>query len=74
MTEDITTHETTMTIETFPLPLPPTADPSEFKDFGREVKGVHPGRLTDEEFEEIEQLLYKVCITVTSSLLPCLSE
>ena len=49
-----------MAIETVPLPLPPTADPSKFKDFGREVRGVHPGRLTDEEFKEIEQLLYKV--------------
>jgi hypothetical protein len=59
--EDIT-HETTMAIEAVPLPLPSTADPSKFKDFGREVRGVHPGRLTDEEFKEIEQLLYKVCV------------
>ena len=51
-----------MAIETFPLPLPPTADPSKFKDFGREVRGVHPGRLTDEEFKDIEQLLYRVCV------------
>jgi hypothetical protein len=49
-----------MAIETVPLPLPPTADPSKFVDFGREVRGVHPGRLTDEQFKEIEQLLYKV--------------
>ena len=50
-----------MTIEVLPLPLPPSADSSKFKDFGREVRGIHPGRLTDEEFKEIEQLLYKVC-------------
>lgn len=43
-----------------PLPLPPSADPSKFTDFGREVKGVNPGALTPEEFKEIEQLLYKV--------------
>ncbi|KAI0721179.1 Clavaminate synthase-like protein [Fomitopsis betulina] len=42
-----------------PLPLPPSADPSKFTDFGREVKGVNPGALTPEEFKEIEQLLYK---------------
>ena len=61
-TKDIITYDIAMAIETFPLPLPPTADPSKFKDFGREVKGVHPGRLTDEEFKEIQQLLYKVCV------------
>ena len=60
-TEDTTAHESIMAIEVLPLPLPPSADPSKFKDFGREVKGIHPGRLTDEEFKEIEQLLYKVC-------------
>ena len=59
-----------MAIETFPLPLPPTADPSKFKDFGREIKGVHPGRLTDEEFKEIKQLLYKVCVIPNSSSFP----
>lgn len=51
-----------MAIEVLPLPLPPSADPSKFTDFGREVRGIHPGRLTDEEFEKIQQLLYKVCI------------
>lgn len=64
----ITFPETAMTIETVPLPLPPTADPSKFEDFGREVRGVHPGRLTDEEFKEIEQLLYKVPVP---SPIPC---
>lgn len=59
--QNIAICEGIMAIETLPLPLPPSADPSKFKDFGREVRGVHPGRLTDEEFEQIEQLLYKVC-------------
>lgn len=67
-----------MAIEILPLPLPPSADPSKFKDFGREVKGIHPGRLTDEEFKEVEQLLYKVCISqvlsISSCLLPVCSE
>lgn len=65
--KDISFPETTMAIETVPLPLPPTADPSKFKDFGREVRGVHPGRLTDEEFKEIEQLLYKVRVVPSIS-------
>ena len=50
----------TMAIAVAPLPLPPSADPSRFADFGKEVKGVNPGALTPEEFKEVEQLLYKV--------------
>lgn len=49
-----------MAIDVAPLPLPPSADPSKFVDFGREVKGVDPGQLTDEQFKEIQELLYKV--------------
>ena len=49
-----------MAIEVVSLPLPASADPSKFKDFGREVKGVNPGTLTPEEFKEIERLLYEV--------------
>ena len=48
-----------MTIEVAPLPLPPSADASKFADFGREVKGVNPGDLTQEQLEEIKELLYK---------------
>src|ERR1700753_3005703 len=58
-----------MVIEVVPLPLPPSADPSKFRDFGREVRGVHPGKLTDDEFKEIEQLLYKVCAAASVSLM-----
>ena len=49
-----------MAIEIAPLPIPPSADASLLKDFGREVKGVHPGALTPEQFKEIHDLLYKV--------------
>lgn len=57
----ITAHSTnTMAIEVTPLPLPPSADASKFADFGREVKGVNPGSLTDDQFKEIADLLYKV--------------
>ena len=51
-----------MAIEVAPLPLPPSADPSKFAEFGREVRGINPGTLTPEQFKEIEELLYKVCI------------
>lgn len=53
-----------MAIELTPLPLPASADASKFVNFGREVKGVHPGKLTLEEFKEIEELLYKVRIVL----------
>src|SRR5258707_7500656 len=38
----------------------------------REVKGVHPGKLTPEQFHEIHDLLYKVCnfICVTCKFPP----
>lgn len=50
-----------MAIELLPLPLPASADPSKFVDFGREVKGVNPGTFTPEEFKQIQEALYKVC-------------
>jgi hypothetical protein len=49
-----------MTIDLLPFPLSATADTSKFIDFGREVRGVHPGKLTPEEFSEIREALYKV--------------
>lgn len=49
-----------MAIELVPLPLPASADPSKFVDFGREVKGVNPGSLSPELFEEVKDALYKV--------------
>jgi len=48
-----------MAIELTPLPLPASADPSYFVDFGREVKGVNPGELTPAQFAEIHDALYK---------------
>ncbi|KAF9225265.1 Clavaminate synthase-like protein [Gyrodon lividus] len=48
-----------MAIELTPLPLPTSADPSKFVDFGREVKGVNPGTLTPAQFVEIHDALYK---------------
>ncbi|KAG8853921.1 hypothetical protein FRB96_007930 [Tulasnella sp. 330] len=48
-----------MAIEVAPLPLPPSADPTKFVNFGREVKGVNPGSLTPEQFQEIRELLFK---------------
>ncbi|KAI9069896.1 Clavaminate synthase-like protein [Trametes sanguinea] len=48
-----------MAIEVSSIPLPPSADATKFKDFGREVKGVNPGALSEEQFKEIHDLLYK---------------
>jgi hypothetical protein len=56
-----------MSIYFVPLDLPPSADTSRFKDFGREVKGVHPGNLTQDDFKEIERALFKVLTFLSSS-------
>ncbi|KAA1477207.1 Clavaminate synthase-like protein [Dentipellis sp. KUC8613] len=48
-----------MAIELVSLPLPPSADASKFADFGKEVRGVNPGTLSEDEFKQIEELLYK---------------
>jgi len=48
-----------MAIELVSLPLPATADASKFADFGREVRGVDPGSLNSEQFEEVRKALYK---------------
>lgn len=56
-----------MAIEVVPLPIPPSADAASFLEFGREVRGVHPGTLTSEQFKEVEQLLYKVRVSIGQS-------
>ena len=43
-----------------PLVLPTNVDREKFADFGREVKDIHPGNCTADEFNEIEEALYKV--------------
>ncbi|KAL0952015.1 hypothetical protein HGRIS_008664 [Hohenbuehelia grisea] len=48
-----------MAIELVPLPLPASADASKFAQFGREVKGVNPGSLSESEFEQVKEALYK---------------
>jgi len=53
-----------MAIETVPLTLPPSADPSKFSNFGRQVIGVDPENLSPSEFVEIQDLLYKVPLKV----------
>ncbi|KAJ3823259.1 hypothetical protein F5880DRAFT_1652892 [Lentinula raphanica] len=49
-----------MTIKLVPISLPPTADASKFTDIGREVRGVDPGSLSTESFEQIRDALYKL--------------
>ncbi|EGN93774.1 hypothetical protein SERLA73DRAFT_189540 [Serpula lacrymans var. lacrymans S7.3] len=48
-----------MAIELTPLPLPASADPSKFSDFGREVKGINPGSLSEDDFAQLRDALYK---------------
>ncbi|KAJ7693862.1 hypothetical protein B0H17DRAFT_1058494 [Mycena rosella] len=48
-----------MTIDLFPLPLPETGDAAKFTEFGREVKGLDPGALSAQEFEQVKEALYK---------------
>ena len=47
-------------LETVPLPLPLSADAYRLATFGREIKGVKPGELTQGQLQEVEELLYKV--------------
>lgn len=49
-----------MAIELAPLPLPASADASKFANFGREVIGLNPGKLTPEQLKEVQEALYKV--------------
>ncbi|KAI0041808.1 Clavaminate synthase-like protein [Auriscalpium vulgare] len=48
-----------MAIELAPLPLPPSVDVMQFRDVGREVKGVDPGSANPAELEELKTLLFK---------------
>ncbi|KAJ7044382.1 Clavaminate synthase-like protein [Mycena alexandri] len=48
-----------MPITLKPLPLPASADPSNFSQFGREVLGVDPANLTSEQFAEVREELYR---------------
>ena len=67
LTDNRTVHCSLMTIDLVPLPLPASADASKFTDFGREVRGVNPGKLTSEEFKEVQDALYKVCLVLRIS-------
>lgn len=53
-----------MAIDLLPLPLPASADASNFQNFGREVKGLHPGKLTPEELQEVQKALYQVRLSL----------
>jgi hypothetical protein len=53
-----------MAIEIVAIPAPPSLDTTLLADFGREVKGLDPARLSESEFKELESLLYKVTHSV----------
>ncbi|KAJ4482571.1 Clavaminate synthase-like protein [Lentinula aciculospora] len=48
-----------MAITLTPLPIPSTADPSNFAVFGQEVLGVNPGKCSADELKEIKDALYR---------------
>lgn len=52
-----------------PIPVPPSVDPTMFKDFGRQVEGFEPDNVTSEQMEEIMDMLYKVRAMTTADLL-----
>ncbi|KAK8849388.1 hypothetical protein IAR55_004720 [Kwoniella newhampshirensis] len=51
-----------------PIPLPPSADPVHFKDFGRKVEGFDPAKIDDSQMEEIIEMLYKHSILLFKNL------
>ena len=55
-------------ISTAPLPATPTFSPSAVPDFGAVVSGFDPANATLEEYNEIEELLYKHSILVFKGL------
>lgn len=60
-----------MAIDLLPLPLPESADPTKFTNFGREVKGFDPATFSPEQFEELKDALYKVHNTLFRYLPEC---
>lgn len=46
-------------IEVVPILRPPLTHVANFADFGREIRGVHPGAISPERLQGIERLLYK---------------
>lgn len=50
------------------LPAPPSFASSEIPEFGRVVEGFHPDKASDDDFKEIEKLLYKHSILVFPGL------
>ncbi|WRT69366.1 uncharacterized protein IL334_006350 [Kwoniella shivajii] len=51
-----------------PIPLPPSANPKYFKDFGRKVEGFDPAQMTEEQKEEIIDMLYKHSVLLFKNL------
>lgn len=47
------------------LPVPPSADPAAFQDFGRKVEGFDPETVNEKGMAEIIEMLYKVSPLLT---------
>ena len=53
-----------------PLPLPPSANPAYFHDLGRTVEGFDPETVSEEQMDEIIDMLYRVsAVNVDYSLI-----
>ncbi|TCD67895.1 hypothetical protein EIP91_011829 [Steccherinum ochraceum] len=48
-----------MTLQAVPLQFPESLDTEAYSEFGREIRGVDVAKLSEEEFKDIEQLVYK---------------
>ncbi|OCF33372.1 taurine catabolism dioxygenase TauD [Kwoniella heveanensis BCC8398] len=51
-----------------PIPLPPSANPTYFKDFGRKVEGFDPADIKDGQMDEIIDGLYKHSVLLFKGL------
>lgn len=52
-----------MAVELWPIEFPSSVDAPKFVDFGREVRGVNPGKLSGDDFQSIVDALNKVCMS-----------
>ena len=50
----------TSTLTFHPIPIPPSANATYFKDVGKRVEGFDPATVTPEQLKEIQDALYKV--------------
>lgn len=67
-TATMTATTTSPTYTYTPIPPSPQADAAAFADFGREVHGFDASSVSQEQYDEIIESLYKVGLSSASSL------